>query len=100
MIITREEDLIDDDIVDIDVVFSEFLDKSVGFVHREEFRDANSNKSSSILYQTIRIFRIFQRITGSFICSLTFSAVALSFSILPKILSKASVELPPSNPEN
>lgn len=45
-----EKQLVNDNVVSVDFVGSEFLDKSLGFVEGEELRDADTNKSRLFLF--------------------------------------------------
>lgn len=45
-----EKQLVNDNVVSVDFVGSEFLDKSLGFVEGEELGDADTNKSCLFLF--------------------------------------------------
>lgn len=45
-VIIREEDLVDDNVVDIDVELGQLLNETLSFIHGEEFRNADCDKGS------------------------------------------------------
>lgn len=43
-LIIREQDLIDDDVVDVDIELGQLLDQTLCFIHRQELGDADCNE--------------------------------------------------------